>query len=148
MSDTDRRAVSPEADPAGPAYRPLERFWPYAELAEQPTDDELAAMSPELGAALYGTPPQPFSLTFVFRPCEGPDYERALELARRAVEYKEVGTGPARQHRARFRSDAVPIIHDLWMLIGRLDSSEVLLDDQPVPYARELWLPLLWLIIQ
>ena len=25
-----------------PRYRPLERFWPYAELAEQPTDEELA----------------------------------------------------------------------------------------------------------
>ena len=40
------------ADP--PKYRPLERFWPYAELPEQPTDDELAALDPDLYEALFG----------------------------------------------------------------------------------------------
>ena len=29
--------------PEPPKFRPLERFWPYAELPEQPTDEELAA---------------------------------------------------------------------------------------------------------
>jgi len=24
---------------------------------------------------------------------------------------------------------------------------EVLVDDQPVPYAKELWLPLVWLLL-
>ena len=36
---------------------------------------------------------------------------------------------------------------ELQDLVGRFDQSEVLVDDQPVPYARELWLPLLWLLI-
>ena len=30
-----------------PKFRPLERFWPYAELPEQPTDQELAALDPK-----------------------------------------------------------------------------------------------------
>ena len=49
-----------------PKYRPLERFWPYAELPEQPTDDELAAIDPDLQEALFGSRPRPFSITLVF----------------------------------------------------------------------------------
>ena len=31
-----------------PKYRPLERFWPYEDLPEQPTAEELAALDPDL----------------------------------------------------------------------------------------------------
>ena len=147
MKDTERPAP-PETPPASPPqYRPLERFWPYVDLPEQLTDEELASLDPELAAALFGTPPQPFSLTVSFAPFEGPDYARALELAKASVEYREIGSGPARRHRARFRSEHVSGIRALWDLVGRFDQSDVFVDDQPVPYARELWLPLLWLLI-
>ena len=141
---TDRDEPGREA----PAYRPLERFWPYVELPETPSDEELAALDPQLAAALFGTPPRPFSLTFVFPPFEGAGYARAVELARASAEYREDGTGSARRHRARFRSEDVLRVRELWEIIGRLDAAEVLLDDQPMPYARELWLPLLWLLIR
>ena len=36
----------------------------------------------------------------------------------------------------------------LFEIVGRLDASEVLIDDRPVPYARELWLPLVWFLIR
>src|SRR5262245_25438576 len=49
-----------------PKYRPSERFWPYADLPEQPTDEELAALDPDLQEALFGAPRRPFSLTVVF----------------------------------------------------------------------------------
>ncbi len=127
-------------------YRPLERFWPYVELPEQPSAEELAALHPELAAALFGTPRQPFSVTFSFAPFEGPDYEQAVAIAKGAVEYRELGAGAERRHRARFRTADVTAMRELWRIIGRFDSSEVLIDDQPVPYARELWLPLLWLL--
>lgn len=147
MKDTARPALA-EEPPAAPVpqHRPLERFWPYADLPEQLSDEELASLDPELAAALFGTPPQPFSLTLAFAPFEGPDYARAIELARASVEYREVGSGATRRHRARFRSDHVSQIRELWDIIGRFDQTDVLLDDQPVPYARELWLPLLWLL--
>ena len=51
------------ADP--PRYRPLERFWPYAELSEQPTDAELAALDPDLYEALFGAHKRPFSIVLV-----------------------------------------------------------------------------------
>jgi len=47
------------ADP--PKYRPLERFWPYADLPEQPTEEELAALDPDLYEALYGARKRPWS---------------------------------------------------------------------------------------
>jgi hypothetical protein len=35
-------------------------------------------------------------------------------------------------------------LKDLFELISPVQGVEVLIDDRPVPYSRELWLPLLW----
>jgi hypothetical protein len=131
-----------------PDYRPVERFWPYVDLPEQPTDEELAALNPELSEALFGTPKLPFSVSLDFPRFDGPDYARALELARGAPEYKEIKSGTAVRHRARFYPEDVVKLRDLFEVVGRYDATEVLIDDRPVPYARELWLPLLWFLIR
>ena len=138
---------TPPAVPV-PEYRPIERFWPYLDLPEQPSDEELAALSPELAEALFGRPPLPFSISLEFSPFDGPDYERALTMARAAAEYVEHGTGPGLRHRARFYPDAAVRLRDLFDIVGRFDSTDVLVDDRPVPYARELWLPLVWFLIR
>ena len=130
-----------------PDYRPVERFWPYVDLPEQPTDEELAALSPELAEALFGRPRLPFSISIDFPRFDGPDYERALEMARRSSDYREAGSGATLRHRARFYPNEALQIRDLFDIVGRFDASEVLIDDRPVPYARELWLPLLWFLI-
>ena len=127
-----------------PARRPLERFWPYVELAEEPSRDELAALDPDLHAALFGPRDLPFSLTLVFPSFEGEHYAEAVARAQASGEYRDVGTGAARRHRARFFSADVEQLRDLYALVGHLPGTEVLIDDRPVPYARELWLPLLW----
>lgn len=131
-----------------PDYRPVERFWPYVDLPEQPTVEELASLNPELSEALFGTSPLPFSVSIEFPRFDGPDYARAVEMARGSSEYREIGTGAALRHRARFYPDAALQIRDLFDIVGRFDATEVLLDDRPVPYARELWLPLLWFLIR
>ena len=130
-----------------PDYRPLERFWPYLDLPEQPTDEELANLDPALSEALFGTPPRPFSVTLQFPVFEGPDYARALELARGSAEYREIGEGAARRHRARFYPPDALRLRTLFEIVGRLDACDVLIDDRPLPYARELWLPLMWFLI-
>ena len=38
-------------------------------------------------------------------------------------------------------------MRELFQIVGTLDACEVLVDERPVPYARELWLPLVWLLI-
>jgi hypothetical protein len=130
-----------------PKFRPLERFWPYAELPEQPTDEELAAIDPDLQEALFGARPRPFSITLVFPPLDTPDFGRALELAREAAEFRESGQGADRRYRARFWSSDASRLRDLFQIVGPSDATEVLIDDRPVPYARELWLPLVWFLL-
>ena len=133
------------ADP--PKYRPLERFWPYAELPEQPTDEELAALDPDLYEALFGARPRPFSITLVFPPLNVPEFETALAMARGSAEFRETVSEGAPRYRARFWSSDAATLRDLFHIVGTSDATEVLIDDRPVPYARELWLPLVWLLI-
>lgn len=130
-----------------PKHRPLERFWPYAELPEQPTDEELAALDPDLQEALFGAKRQPFSITLVFPHLDVPDFSRALELARAAAEYRETGRGETKRYRARFFSTDALALRSLFQIVGVADTTEVLVDDRPVPFARELWLPLVWLVL-
>jgi hypothetical protein len=132
--------------PDPPKSRPLERFWPYAELPEQPTDEELAALDPELHEALFGTPARPFSITLVFGRKNHPDFERALELARGAAEFRETGSADAHRYRVRFAPSDVVRLHQVFLIVDG-DETEVLIDDRPIPYARALWLPLVWFLL-
>lgn len=127
-----------------PTRRPLERFWPYVELTEEPSAEELAAIDPDLHAALFGPRNLPFSFTLVFPDVEGPTADEVRTRAGAAAEYRVVGAGADRRHRARFFSADVVALRELYALVGHLPGTEVLIDDRPVPFARELWLPLLW----
>jgi hypothetical protein len=131
-----------------PDYRPVERFWPYVDLPEQPTDEELAQLHPELAEALFGRPTLPFSVSLEFPAFDGADYARALDLARSSAEYREITSGKATRHRARFYPQDVLKLRNLFDIVGRFDACDVLVDDRPVPYARELWLPLMWFLIR
>ena len=135
--------------PENPTHQPLERFWPYAELSEQPTEEELAALHPELQRVLFGADARPFSITLSFPEFEGDAFARALELARASDEFQEVTIHGAVRYRARFFPGEAPLkVRDLYELIAEVPDTEVLIDDRPLPYARELWLPLVWCLIK
>ena len=135
--------------PDQPTHQPLERFWPYAELSEQPTEEELAAVHPELQRALFGATAKPFSITLVFPAFAGENFSRALELAGASNEFQEVPLASGTRYRARFFPGEAPIkVRDLYELIADVPGVEVLIDDRPLPYARELWLPLVWCLIK
>ena len=131
-----------------PKYRPLERFWPYADLPEQPTDEELASLDPDLHDALFGPTPRPFSITLVFPPLDAAGLRaRARSRARRGrVSRDGQRRGPSLS-RALLAGDAERL-REVFEIVGRADATEVLIDDRPVPYARELWLPLVWFLIR
>lgn len=128
-------------------HRPAEKFWPYVEKPEEPTAAELAALDPDLHNTLFGPRDLPFSVTLVFPPFAGPDYDRALDKAKASAEYLETGQGDNRRHRARFFSGEALRLRDLFELIGPVPGCEVLIDDRPIPYSRELWLPLMWFLL-
>jgi hypothetical protein len=127
--------------------RPLESFWPYVDKPEEPTAEELASLDPELHAALFGPRDQPFSISVVFPQFEGENYQRAVALARQSAEYRELGRGHEFRHRARFLPGDALRLRDLFELVGPVPLTEVLVDDRAVPYARELWLPLVWFLL-
>jgi hypothetical protein len=145
-AESEPMAVFPDG-PGAPAVQPRERFWPYADLPETPTPEELAALDPDLHAALFGAPPRPFSFTLVFPRFDAPDYEQAVRLAQASAEYQETGAGNEFRHRARFYPSQAAALRDLFGIVGRFDACDVLIDDRPVPYARELWLPLVWFLL-
>lgn len=135
--------------PDQPVHRPLDRFWPYADLPEQPSPEELAALHPELREAIFGAASLPFSVTLSFPPFEGESYAKALELAQAADDYKDVGQGASRRHLAAFFPDQHPLkLRDLYQVVDGVPGCEVLIDNKPVPFARELWLPLIWFLIR
>lgn len=134
-------------NPDPPKTRPLERFWPYADLPEQPTVEELASLDPDLHEALFGAQPRPFSITIVFPHFDGPDFARAMEIARVSAEYRQTGDGAGLRYRARFWSSDALRLRELFEIVGRSDATEVLIDDRPLPYARQLWLPLVWFLL-
>ena len=128
-------------------HRPPDRFWPYVEKPEEPTAAELAALDPDLHNTLFGPRDLPFSITLVFPPFEGEHYEKAVAKARASAEYLELGQGANRRHRARFFSDDGVRLKELYELVGPVPGMEVLVDDRPIPYSRELWLPLIWFLL-
>lgn len=146
MSD---RRIPPGPEPAieTPRHRPSKSFWPYVDVPEEPTDEELAALDPDLHEELYGPIERPFSITLSFAPFDGDDYERAVALAQASGEYRTVGSGEDLRHRARFYPGEVTALHELFGIVGRTAGCEVLIDDRPMPFARELWLPLLWFLL-
>lgn len=146
-SETPSLPPAPDAAEGAPRHRPIERFWPYRDLSEQPDDQELASLDPDLRDALFGPGDRPFSVTLVFPRFDGPDYARALELARGSAEYREVGTGESLRLRARFLPADVLRLRELFEIVGFVHGTEVLIDDRPLPFARELWLPLVWFLI-
>jgi hypothetical protein len=155
MDDTSREESAPPAGRPGgsaerrtPRFKPREGFWPYVDPPEEPTDEELAALDPDLRTALFGSPELPFSLTIRFPEFDGEDYTAAVQAARSAGEYRETSAAGRRVHLARFWPSDAEKLRDLWRIVGGLDAAEVLVDDRPVPYARELWLPLFWFLVR
>ena len=100
-----------------------------------------------LSEALFGTPQLPFSVSIDFRVSTGPTTSGRWRWRARRPSTRRSDRGELR-HRARFYPQDAIKLRDLFEIVGRFDASEVLIDDRPVPYARELWLPLIWFLIR
>lgn len=109
---------------------------------------DISHLSDEMAEVLYpGRRPHPFRMGVVFDAFEGPNYARAVELARRSNVYRETGEGPSLRHHAAFAATEAFALHDLFRIVGPIHTTEVLVDGKNVPYAREIWLPLFWVFL-
>ena len=106
-----------------------------AELREMAPDDEPMQLGP-------------FRIELVFEQFDGPNYARALALARSSPVYREEREHDRLFHHAAFDWSGARDLVKLYEIVGPITGTEVLVDGKRVPYARELWLPLFWLFVR
>jgi len=71
-------------------------------------------------------------------------YERGVAMAQGAPKYWIDGEGRHLRHFARFEIQDASRLFELYQVVGDLPDGEVLIYDLPLPFARDLWLPLFW----
>jgi hypothetical protein len=105
-------------------------------------------LSDEMADILYpGRRPRPFRIGLAFDAFDGPSGTRAVELARRSSVYRETSSANGLRLHAGFDSAGARVLRDLFDLVGQRPGTEVLVDGKRVPYAHELWLPLMWIFV-
>ena len=106
-------------------------------------EDDISHLSDEMVDILYpGRRPRPFRMGLVFDSFDGPDYARAVALARVSPVYKETRDGERLRHQAGFDAGQAETFRDLYAIVGSRPGTDVLVDNKKAPYARELWIPL------
>ena len=86
---------------------------------------------------------RPFFVTLVFPDLDDPEFPKVLELARQSPDFVR---GADARYRAGFGvADAVRL-RDVFAVVGRSADTDVLIDDQEVPYGAALWIPLVNLV--
>jgi hypothetical protein len=112
-------------------------------------EKDISHLSDEMADLLYpGRRTRPFRMGVVFDAFGGPNYPRALELARRSQVYRETQDGATLVHSAEFESREARVLRELYEIVGPITGTEVTVAGRRVPYARELWLPLFWLFLR
>ncbi len=82
------------------------------------------------------------SLVFGYKPSS--DYEKAVDLAKRNPDYTEEGGGEWIRHSATFTPSQVEELFALFSLVHGWETTEVLVNHKRIPYAHQLWIPLMW----
>lgn len=91
-----------------------------------------------------GTKAREFKITLVFGYKPSPDYKKAVELAKKNPEYAEEGNGEWVRHSATFTPALVDDLFALFNVVHEWDTIEVLVNHKRIPYAHQLWIPLMW----
>ena len=111
-------------------------------------EQEISHLSDEMADVLYpGRRQRPFRMGVEFDAFGGPNYPRALELARQSPVYRESGAGDRLRHQAAFDWSQARTLNELYRIVGPIGTTEVTVDGKKVPYAREVWLPLYWIFL-
>jgi len=85
-----------------------------------------------------------FKITLEFGHKISPNYEKAVDLARRNPTYREEGEGEWVRHSVTYTPEDVDDLFELFNLIHEWENTEVLVNHKRIPYGHQLWLPLMW----
>ncbi len=103
------------------------------------------AVEEKLADILYpSTKAREFKITLVFGYKITPDYEKAVDLAKRNPTYKEESSGEWVRHSATYSPAEVEELFTLFNLVHEWETTEVLVNHKKIPYGHQLWLPLMW----
>jgi hypothetical protein len=109
---------------------------------------DISQLSDEMAELLYpGRRPRPFRVSLSFARFEGPGLEPALELARRSPAYREQAGRDGPVYHAAFDAGAARTLRDLYEILKHRPDLELRVDGKKLPYAHELWLPLVWIFV-
>jgi hypothetical protein len=109
---------------------------------------DISSLSDEMAELLYpGRRPRPFRIGLRFDRFEGPGLEPALALARRSPAFREAIGREGPEYHAAFGVSQARTLRDLFEIVKERPDLDVLVDGKRLPYAHELWLPLVWMFV-
>lgn len=85
-----------------------------------------------------------FKITLEFGYRISPEYRKAVDLAKKSPAYTEEGDGEWVRHSATYTPAQVDDLFALFNLVHEWDTTEVLVNHKRIPYAHQLWIPLMW----
>jgi hypothetical protein len=119
----------------------LPRVVPKEELDISPLSDEMADL-------LYpGRRPRPFRVSLRFDRFDGPGLEPALALARRSAQFREAQGRDTLEYHAAFDASEARTLLNLFEIVKERPDLDVRIDGKKLPYAHELWLPLVFMFV-
>ena len=108
---------------------------------------DISALSDEMAAQVYpGRRRQPFTLGLVFETFKGPNYAPAVDLARRATQYKEREVGGVTEHRAVYAPAQAQELRELFRILRAIPGVKIEVNGKVVPGSRPIW-PLLFAML-
>jgi hypothetical protein len=111
-------------------------------------EQDISQLSDEMADLLYpGRRPRPFRIGLRFLRFEGPGLEPALALARQSPVYREEPGRDGVSYHAAFDAGAARTLLGLFEIVKERPDLELRIDGKKLPYAHELWLPLVWMFV-
>jgi hypothetical protein len=112
-------------------------------------EEDISHLNDRMKEILYPKRYHPlFSITLIFPPDESPHYQEAINIAKKSPHYHTTDEGRFLRHYAKFDVSQIETLYQLHELLETFENSyEVLVNDKMLPYARGLWLPLMWLFL-
>jgi hypothetical protein len=108
-----------------------------------PTID--ASEEEKLDSILHpSTEAKTFKITLEFGHKISPNYDKAVDLAKRNPTYRVKGEGEWVRHSATFTPTEVEELFQLFNLIHEWENTDVMVNHKRIPYGHQLWLPLMW----